>query len=228
MDEYKEERDAAQVETQRKALPHESGAIAGATFVIDWLPHWFARFKELRADDRMVACTRYNPVRYIPDSYPWHWSDVQEALIAFFEAADRLDRHERAALQGLWSDDIEVEARTWYQEAVARDPLTPIAADRAKAYRGWLHRADEAATRIGEESDDEGGAERRERLDRHHAFERLKRARFLTWSAQRVATFCGSLAATRGSKPTTSSTSRSRINCSHPMVLVTDPKTRFC
>lgn len=176
MAEYTEESDAAQVETRRKALPHESGAIPGATFVIDWLPHWFARFKDLRTDYGMSAGRRDNPVRYIPDSYPWHWSDVQEALIAFFEAADRLDRHERAALQGLWSDDIEVEARTWYEEAVAQDPLTPIAVDRAKDYRDWLHRTDEAATRIGEETEDEGGAERRERLDRHYAFERLMTA----------------------------------------------------
>ncbi|MEO1179142.1 MAG: DUF1963 domain-containing protein, partial [Pseudomonadota bacterium] len=176
MDEYTEESAGAQVETRRKALPHEPGAIPGVSFVIDWLPHWFACFKDLRADDAMSTGRRDAPVRYIPTSYPWHWSDIQEALIAFFEAAERLDRHERAALPTMWSDDIEAEARAWYQEAVAQDPLTPIATDRARAYRDWLRRSDQAATRIGDETEDEGGAERRERLDRHYAFERLMTA----------------------------------------------------
>ena len=176
MDQYTEESAAAQIETRRKALPHEPGAIPGASFVIDWLPHWFARFQDLRASDGISTGRRDNPVRYIPASYPWHWCDVQDALIAFFEAVDRLNSHERAALSSLWPDDIEAEARAWYQEAVAQDPLTAIAAERAEAYREWLRHSDEAATRIGRESQDERGAERRERLDRHYAFERLMTA----------------------------------------------------
>lgn len=167
---YEAAAEAAQLETRKAALPHEPGAIPDATWVIDWLPNWWPQFCKARGDGTMRAGRMDAPVRRIPDSYPWFWANIQDSVIQLFTATERIEGVERTALSTLWPEDIEAEARAWFERAAPHHPMTALDDKTAIAFRDWLKRVDAGAANIGEETDGEPSATRRERLDRFYAY----------------------------------------------------------
>ncbi|MEM7056142.1 MAG: DUF1963 domain-containing protein [Pseudomonadota bacterium] len=166
---------AAMVQSYQKPLPHDPHSVPDRTrFVIDWMPNWLTAFRFMRADDRSTL--RYGVVRKVPDSYPWRWSDVQEAAEAFFSEyrfaypveSDR--QSEVAARQALWPDEIIPAARDWYQRSIQHGPLDRIDQATRDEFRTWLMELDAAAATIPVETQDESDADYRRRRDLEYAF----------------------------------------------------------
>lgn len=159
------------------AMPHEEQAFPYHRFVLDWLPNWWRGYSEGASGSRRQSDAA--PLRRVPDSYPFRWSDIREATRALGERLERLDRDEQEAVEALVPEGLDgLRAATveWYREAAGTDPLARIPAHRAEVYREWLLDLDATAAHIPPERVDEPGQERRARLDMEYIFADMMRA----------------------------------------------------
>lgn len=173
---YSNEVQAAQEQVLRQALPHEPYAISPySDFVIDWLPNWRQRYLTMRREDKRIG-TRSGVIRNVPDTYPWRWADVREAIEAYFSMYrfeypdEREDQNEVNTRHFLWPEDLAGQARAWYTRALQHDFLDRIEPEVAAEYRAWLEQLDRAYAKVPVETNDETYEEHSWRLDLEYEF----------------------------------------------------------
>lgn len=149
------------------ALPHEEKAFPSVTPLINWLPnyvaikfgaHWSPSIQDSRS-----------PVRNIPHSFPWRWSDISMSMVDFPQGTHRDDTP--GLREQIFGSALIAQGTAWSTAAQSEDMLARIPeADRA-AYRQWLVDMDGSARNIPKQSAKETPAAYRQRVECEQAFE---------------------------------------------------------
>ncbi len=150
-------------------FPHEDKAFPGVQMLLDWLPNYkaaiFGPYWSPRLDDAR------SPLRAIEKGFPWLWSDIRSATEYFPQ--DRFDRVAEDLREVVFGSDLIAQGNAWKQKSREHGPLERISQDDRTAYRQWLLSMDKCATTIPPETQNEGAADRRKRMDLEDTFERL-------------------------------------------------------